>query len=97
MNVYLVIISIFYMFATHIHVVLHLRGQSQYIFPLGPVPYTLVALTDLSAYLNVRQRKLGTIVIQTVQVSISYRMIVRTQGDCPREIIAWATQHVQIY
>ncbi len=38
------------------------------ISPLGlePVPYTLVAFT--AQFLNVRQRKLGTIVIQTVHI-----------------------------
>ncbi len=37
-------------------------------FPLGlePMPYTSVAL--VAQYLNVRQRKLGTIIIQTVHI-----------------------------
>ncbi len=36
----------------------------------------------MAQYLNVRQRKLGTIIIQTVQaVSLSYSMIARTQAS----------------
>jgi hypothetical protein len=43
--------------------------------------YTYVAI--MVQYLNVRLRKLGTIIIRTVQVSISYSMIVRSQAHCP--------------
>ncbi len=52
-------------------------------FPLGlePMPYTSEAL--VAQYLNVRQRKLGTIIIR---LSTSYSMIVRTQAHCPRGI-----------
>jgi hypothetical protein len=50
------------------------------VSPMGlePMPCTSEALT--AQYLNVRQRKLGTI---SFILSISYSMIVRSQAHCP--------------
>ncbi len=43
----------------------------------------------MAQYLNVRQRKLGTIIIQTVHI---LQMIVQIQVHCPRVIFAWSIQ-----
>ncbi len=51
-------------------------------------PYTSVAL--MAQYLNVRQRKLNTIIIQTVHILLHDS--VWTQGHRPGGIFAWRTQ-----
>jgi hypothetical protein len=67
--------------------VLFERLKSVTIFLLGLIPMPCISVTLMAQYLNIRQRKLGTIIIQT----ISYSMIVRTQVHCPRAIV-WSTQ-----
>jgi hypothetical protein len=48
--------------------------------PTGTRTHVHISVALVAQYLNVRQLKLGTIIIQTVHVS--YGMIVRTQVHC---------------
>jgi hypothetical protein len=73
--------------------VLFVRLKSVQLLPISILELELMTYTSvtlMAQYLKVRQRKLGTIIIQTA--SISFSMIVRPQGHCPRGIFAWPTQ-----
>ncbi len=60
------------------------------VSPPGTQPMPCISVVLMAQYLNVRKRKLGTII--SFRLSISYSMIVRTQVHSPRGIFAWSTQ-----
>jgi hypothetical protein len=62
-------------------IVLRLKSVEEMCFsPTGPRIHVHISVALVAQYLNGRQLKLGTIIIQTVLVS--YSMIVRTQVHC---------------
>jgi hypothetical protein len=55
-------------------------SRGNVLFPTGTRTHVRISVALVAQYLNVRQLKLGTIIIQTVHVS--YSMIVWSQAHC---------------